>query len=318
MQATRNPIAWRMLLACLIGLVSGGLCCLNLARREQLAADFTWPWRAANFLLEGKNPYIEIQPEGDYPFQTYFYYPLPAALAALPFAGLPAYLAGALFFGLSSGLLAWALLQDGWQRLPLFLSAPYVVAAATAQWTPLIVAAGLLPAMNWLLACKPNLGLALFIYKPNKLGLALGLVFVALSLACLPSWPWDWLAVTKQLAGHPPPFLVLPLGPLLLLAALRWRKAGARLLLGLSLLPQLLFFYDQLPLWLLPRSFRAGLAYSALSWLAYFAWRWQGIDPHTGEILLQPVQYILALVYLPALLMLLWPEGKKCRWWRNF
>lgn len=310
MRANRNLIACRLLLAGLIGLVSGGLCYQNLARRGQLAADFTWPWRAANFLLEGKNPYLEIQPEGDYPFQTYFYYPLTAALAALPFAGLPAYLAGALFFGLSSALLAWALLRHGWQRLPMFLSAPYVVAAATAQWAPLIVAAGLLPALNWLLAGKPNLGLALFIYKPSKTGLALGVGFVALSLAWLPSWPWDWLAGTRQLAGHPPPFLVLPLGPLLLLAALRWRKARARLLLGLSLLPQLLFFYDQLPLWLLPRSLRASLACSGLSWLAYFAWRWQGLDPHTGEIILQPDQYILALVYLPALLMLLWPAGE--------
>ncbi len=309
-------LRWRLSLALAIGILSGVLCYLNLVRREQLAADFTWPWRAANYLLEGKNPYAEIQPSGEYPFQTYFYYPLTAAQAALPFAGLPPYPAGALFFGLSSALLAYALLKDGWVRLPLFLSAPYVVAAAVAQWAPLMVAAGLLPALGWLLSCKPNLGLAMWVFKPGRASLALALGFLALSLLWLPSWPWDWLAVTRQLAGHPPPILALPLGPVLLLAALRWRRAEARLLLGLSLFPQLLFFYDQLPLWLIPRSFKAGLAFSGLSWLAYFAWRAQGVSPQSGEILVQPTQYILALVFLPALAMLLWP-GKRISFGRK-
>jgi quercetin dioxygenase-like cupin family protein len=75
--------------------------------------------------------------------------------------------------------------------------------------------------------------------------------------------------------------------------------------LGLSLFPQLLFFYDQLLLWMIPRSAAAGLVFSALSWAAYFGWRLSGVDAATGEILSQPARFILACVYLPALLMVL-------------
>ena len=302
----------RLILACAIAILSGSLCYLRLSQKGQLAGDFTFSLRAAELLLDGKNPYLEIRPEGEYPFQTHFYYPLTAALASLPFIGLSAYLAGALFFGLSSGLLAFALLKDNAKHLPLFLSAPYFVAAATAQWSPLIVAAGLMPALSWLLSCKPNLGLAMFVFKPGRTSLALIILFLGFSLALLPSWPLDWLSLVRELAGHPPPAFVLPLGPFCLLAWLRWRRPEARLFLALSLFPQLLFFYDQLPLWLLPRSFKTSLLYAALSWLAYFAWRWQGVSPQSGEILVQPTQYILALVYLPALVILLWP-GKSFR-----
>jgi hypothetical protein len=101
--------------------------------------------------------------------------------------------------------------------------------------------------------------------------------------------------------------LILPLGPLLLLAFLRWRKPTGRLFLALSLLPQLLFFYDQLLLFLLPRRWVSGLAFAGLSWLAYFTWHWQGVDVKTGTILTQPDQYVLALIYLPALALVLWP-----------
>jgi hypothetical protein len=299
----------RLWIALLIGLLSGLGCYLRLSQRAQLAADFTFPWRAAQLLLAGENPYLTIQPSGEYPYQTYFYYPIQAALAAIPLAWLPPYLAGALFFAIGSGLLAYFISRSGWGQMPLFLSAPFFVAAAVAQWSPLLTAAALAPWLQWLLVCKPNVGAALFLYNPSRRGLATMLLFLALGFLVLPTWLFDWFEVARDLAGHPPPFLVLPFGPLLLLAALRWRRAENRLLLGLSLLPQLLFFYDQLPLWLLPRSFAGSLAYSALSWVAYFAWRWRGFDPQSGEVIAQPSAWVIALIYLPALLMSLWPES---------
>jgi len=134
---------------------------------------------------------------------------------------------------------------------------------------------------------------------------------LGLSLLALPTWPLDWLQVTRTLEGHPPAVLILPFGPLLLLAALRWKTPKGRLLLSLSILPQMAFFYDQLLLWLVPASLAQGLLLSGLSWAAYFAWRLTGIDPQTGAILEQPTQFILALVYLPALAILLWPQGKR-------
>ena len=295
----------RLALAGLIGLASGLGSAARLAQRGWLAGDFTWPWRAAGYLLAGQNPYPAIQPAGPYPFQSAFYYPLPAALAALPFARLPAGLAAGLFFGLSSALMAYGLSRDGWGGLAAFLSAPYWVAGAVAQWSPLLLAACLLPGLEWLLACKPNLGVAGFLYRPSWRGLALIAGFLGVSWLVLPAWPLDWLATLRGLEGHPPPFLILPFGPLLLLGFLHWRQPEGRLFLALSLLPQLLFFYDQLLLWLLPRSLRSGLALSALSWAAYFAWRLSSLDAGHETILRQPDPFILALIYLPALALLL-------------
>lgn len=300
----RLTFSRRLLLAVLVGIASFCLCTWNLQRRGWEAGDFTFSWRAANCLLAGANPYTEIRPVGVYPYQTYFYYPLTAALATLPLAGLPPELAGGAFFGLGSGLLAFALSRYGWRYLPLFLSAPYIVAGAVAQWSPLLLSAALLPGLEWLLSCKPNLGAALFLMRPSVRRGTWIVSFLFLSLFCLPAWPFDWLRVVLRLAGHFPPAAALPFGPLLLLALLHWRRAEGRLLLTLALSPQLLFFYDQLPLWLLAPGLGWGLIYSGLSWVTYFAWRFWGIDPLTGQILTPPAQYILAGVYLPALGML--------------
>jgi hypothetical protein len=302
------PIRRRIYLALAIGMISASICWLRLAERGKLAADFTWPWRAAQLLLQGENPYTAIQPTGEYPYQTYFYYPLPAALAALPFASLPPYPAGALFFGLSSGLLAFAVSKDGWSGLHIFLGAPYWVALAVAQWSPLMVAAALIPGMEALLVCKPNIGLPGWIYRPSWRGLAGMAAMLGLSLLVLPSWPLDWLRVTRSLEGHSPAALIFPLGPLLLLSVLRWKIPEGRLLLTLSILPQMPFFYDQLPLWLIPGSRAQGLALSGLSWIAFLAWRLANLNPQGGAI--PATQPILVLVYLPALVMLLWRHKK--------
>ncbi len=291
-----------------IGLLSGLICYVRLSQRQQLAQDFTWTWRAARLLVQGENPYRLIRPEGDYPYQTYFYYPLPAAVAGLPFAPLPPYLAGATFFGLSSAALAYALTQDGWHRLTIFAGAPYWVALAVAQWSPLLVAATLLPGLGWLLVCKPNLGLAGFLYRPTWRTAVEIFIFLIISLIVLPSWPLDWLRVSNTLRGHLPAILILPAGPLLLLSALRWKTPEGRLLLALSLTPQLLFFYDQLILGLIPKSLKSGLVFAGLSWIAYFAWRLTSWDPLTGVSIRQPTQFIIMLIYLPALFLLFWHE----------
>lgn len=299
------PLKTRCLLAFAVALLSGLICYGNLTWRNQLGADFTFTWRAGRQLLEGSDPYLEIRPAGVYPFQTYYYYPLTAALAGLPFTALPAAPAAALFFGLGSGILAGVLAGRAPHSLALFLSAPYWVALAVAQWSPLLTAAALLPGIGWLLTCKPNLGAAGFAWNPNRITLLGGLAFGLLSLAWLPTWPWDWLAVLRTLTGHPPPAAILPFGPLLLLAVLRWRDPGARSLLALSIFPQLLFFYDQLILWLIPKNFTAGVGYAAASWVGYLAWRLTGVDAQTGKILRQPDWYVLAFIYFPALALAL-------------
>ena len=57
----------------------------------------------------GQNPYRVIRPTGPYPFNAGFFYPLPAGIAALPFALFRPAVAGAAFVGVSSGLLAFGL-----------------------------------------------------------------------------------------------------------------------------------------------------------------------------------------------------------------
>jgi len=294
----------RLITTIVIGLAAGIACYFTLISRGWQAADFTFSWRAGQALLERENPYQVIIPSGEYPLQTYFYYPLTSALAAIPFYWFYPELAGAVFFGLSSALMAYALTQDGYYRLPIFLSSPFWVALAVCQWSPLIFAASILPWLKWSLACKPNIGLAGFLYNPSWRGLLQITLFLGLSLVILPGWFMDWIGITRGIEGHPPPIFLLPLGPLLLLSIFFWRKPEGRLLLALSVIPQLLFFYDQILIWLVPRSLRANLLFAGLSWVAYFGWKLFRTIPAIGEIFAQPAQFILALIYIPALVML--------------
>ena len=150
---------------------------------EHLAKDFSWPWRAARALLDGQNPYRVIRPTGPYPFNASFFYPLPAAIAALPFALFRPSVAGAAFVGLSSGLLAFGLARtrSGLAKLPLFASAPFCMAALLAQWSPLMLAGAVIPSLQFLGAAKPNVALPCFAYRPTLRGVLLGAAFVLVS-----------------------------------------------------------------------------------------------------------------------------------------
>ncbi len=79
-------------------------CCMHF---HQGAGDFGWAIHAAQRLLAGQNPY-------DTPLEQY---PLTAAFFALPFVALRPEVAGALFYGISSALLAFGLTRHGYHRL---------------------------------------------------------------------------------------------------------------------------------------------------------------------------------------------------------
>ncbi len=92
-------------------------------------------------------------------------------------------------------------------------------------------------------------------------------------------------------------------GFLLLLAALAWRRPAGRLLLAMSLVPQLLFFYDQLPLWLLPATRKQSIALTACSQLAFVLWY---LSLHEGDpIVRSAAPFVMALIYFPALFIVL-------------
>ena len=275
---------------------------------EQLAKDFSWPWRAARALLEGLDPYQVILATGPYPYNVGLLYPLPAGLLAIPFAPFPPALAGALFVGISATLLAWALTKESPHRLALFTSAPFCMAALLGQWSPILTAAALLPALQFVCAAKPNIGLVSLVYRPSWKGAAGAIALAIVALFFVPQWPMEWLEALKAAPRYRGPAFSL-IGAFTLLGLLRWRRKEGRLFVAMALVPQLTLFYDQLPLWLVPSTIWRTLTLTVLSWVAWFQW-YPSRGLPSSVAMAKP--WILALIYLPALAMLLWlPEREE-------
>src|SRR2546430_13743668 len=151
-------------------------CWFLLTHFHQGAADFSWAIRAAKYLLAGKNPY-------DTPLEQY---PMSAALFGLAFVWMCPEAAAGAFYGISSALLAFGLTRHGYHRLLVFLAYPYWAGMLTAQWSPLILAAGFLP---WLLPAsmaKPQIGLPVFLARFSLRGALACVVFGLISLVVLP------------------------------------------------------------------------------------------------------------------------------------
>ena len=276
---------------------------------HHLAKDFSWPWRAARILLDGHNPYDAIQATGPYPFNVGLFYPLPAAVAALPFAPLPPAVAGTLFVGLSSSLLALGLTrtQEDFAKLPLFFSAPFCMAAILAQWAPLMTAAALLPALQFLAVTKPNIGLACWAYRPTVRGAVGAALFAGATLLLIPSWPLDWQEALQAAPRYKGPLFRGATGLILLLAVMKWRRREGRLFLAMAAVPQLSLFYDQLPLWLIPRSAWRSALLSAASWIAW--WRWYPSRELSSSVAVA-APWVFWLIYIPALAILLVPASR--------
>jgi len=276
---------------------------------HHLAKDFSWPWRGARALLSGFDPYQVVRATGPYPFNVGLFYPLPAIVAAVPFAPLPPHVAGALFFGLSSGLLAFGLTRnrDGLVKLPLFASAPFCMAGVLAQWPPLMVAAATLPALQFLTVTKPNIGAVAWLYRPTVRGAIAAALFAIFTLVLIPTWPLEWREALQAAPRYKGPLVRGLTGVILILAVLRWRRREGRLFLAMAVVPQLSLFYDQLPLWLVPNTVWRSLALSALSWVAW--WQWYPSRNLTSSVsAAEP--WVFWLVYIPALaLLLLLPRG---------
>ncbi len=290
----------RWLVAVVAGVVSGVLNGLYLQAIGQVAADFTWAWRGAGLWLGGVNPYQAIQPIGAYPFDDWLYYPFPALLAALPLAGLPGTWAGAVFVGLSTSLLMWALLnqpnetpRDTVLRVGLTLcSAPFLFAWMRCQWSIVLAGAVAAPALAWLWLAKPNVGLPMLVAHFSGRRLAWLMGALAFSLALFPTWP---LEMAGRISTHVNTIPAFTLWGWTGLAALwHWRTSAGRLLAAQTLMPQRLV-YDQLTLWLMPRTWRQALALSAGSWLGL------------GLVIVGlEADWVMAPIHLAALGVLFW------------
>jgi hypothetical protein len=286
----------RVLIGLGIGFISAGICyyLLSISSEENWAGDFTWAYLGAQYLLDGMNPY-----EGDFPRTDPLFYPLPALFAAIPFTIFRPEIAGALFTGISSGILGFAVTRFGYRYLPLFISAPFFMTLITAQWAPLLLAAAFLPFLLPLVIAKPSLGAALLLSWPNRYAIAALAVIIGISLLILPRWPLDWFE-SLQATSHPAALFILP-GPFVLLALLCWRRPEARFLLLMAIIPQRLFFYDQLLLWLVVKSARQSLYFALATWVGLIGW-----------VVTQPVDrvenaepWVVAFVFIPATVVVL-------------
>ena len=289
--------------ACAIGVAAAVISALLLPLTH--GADFAQFHFHARKWLSGGNAY-----SGGFPVMRAtrvvpepFFYPFPTLLAIAPFALLPLSAAVAAFVGVSAALLAYAVISRCPERLPLFFGPGFFVALVLGQWSPIITAAIILPALGFLCVLKPNLGLAATASNPTKVAILGGGALLVATLLLQPNWPAEWLRNLHSMPPHPMP-IQLPGGFLILLALLRWRRPEARLIAAMACVPQLMYFADQLPLWLVARTRRETMVLSAVSATAWVASLLVNIQADRQPAF-SSVPYVLAGVYLPVLVMVL-------------
>jgi hypothetical protein len=294
-----------IVVAVIVAALAAGVAWMSMSSTG-LAKDFTWPWTAANHLLAGRNPYREMRPTGVYPFNVPFYYPLPAALLAVPFAAIPVRFAGIAFVAVSFGVAGLALMRTDVQRVALLLSFPAVMAATLGQWSPLFLAATVTSAAQFVLPVKPTLGAAAFASRPSRIGALLSIVVVAVCFAIDPHWVTTWRStVSGAWSTYAPPIRWAGGAGILLLSALVWwRDRDARLLAVMAVAPQLPLFYDQLLLQSVARTRRDTTILVGLSWIGGLIWAFQGPTSEGQE---RPATVLILLTaYVPALMIVAW------------
>lgn len=271
-------------------------------------SDFDQVWAGAKALLDGEDPYALIGPGREFGWNWPLYYPLPALVALAPLGLLPVIAARAIFAAISSGLLAWAVTRDGWQRLPIFISVSFLVTIELGQWSALYAAAFYLPAIGFISIAKPNFAipLAAAADRPRALTWILTgtILLLAISQVLRPGWHEPWLDNIRS-APHFKPHVLRPFGFLLLLAVLRWRRPEARWLLALAVVPQAPSFYDQLLLAVVCLTSREALIFAASTVVLFFYVGFNTPQPDYASWGRLVGNGTLWICYFPALVMVL-------------
>ena len=255
----------RLLIATLVAIAALGGSWAYRTSAADPVNDFGLLFCGADALLRGIDPYgPPCVGQG-----TFTAYPLTAILAVSPFTVFGSWWGPIVLWSFLAGLLAWALLAQGqvWRLLTL-TSMPFVVSFMFLQWSPLILAIAFLPGLLPLTLIKPHLGLPVLATNLTRRRVIGCLVFIAITFAIDPTWPWRWLRLTAAFDGFIPVLSMSPAGLLLLLAAIRWRSKDARFYVLMALMPQR-GLYDLLPLWYLVETRRQLLILNGLSWLMF-------------------------------------------------
>ena len=297
--------AIRLAAALLLGVAFAGYQDLFRSRLRSDPSDFVQPLLAGQLLIDGRNPYHEIGPDRPVVHQFSFIYPATAATFAMPFGLVSIRLANALFVGLGAGLLFLALTRHTFRnpQLLVFTAFPMTTAAQTVQWSPVLTAATFFPILGVAYACKPSVALAYWMAYPNVRAL---IAAAGLTLATLLLWPWwpgEWVAQLATVTHMSAPVMRWG-GPLLLLSALRWRRPEARLLLGLSCIPQTPVVYEAVPLFLIVSTLREGVALSVVMMALGAVLPGMPTDSY-DEWMASSGFWMIWFVYLPCLIMVL-------------
>lgn len=269
------------------------------------AADLTTPLRAARALAHHQPPYDVGMPKPD----RRLLYPLPALVVVAPLAPLPLPIARIFWSMLGGTLIAFvALSRFGAHGLAVIVSYCANLAMVLAQWSPIYFAAAVFPPLQLLAAAKPTIAFMAFAYRPSWWPFIGAAVLLPLSFVLWPTWLGEWWQATQSVHFYASPVTIWRGGgPLLLLAALRWKRPEARLLLAMAVVPHNFVWYDQLLLFLIPATVLEVWTLSVLSWVSMLvgslALNRLGIPEPEGQVAFRAP--IVALLYLPALLMLL-------------
>jgi hypothetical protein len=301
-----SSLAARLAFAIAVATSAGVLTWTVWSRPQPQISDLAAVWAGARGLLHGHNPYQIVGPGRAFDRAYPLLYPLTAVVALAPIAWLPLRLVDPLFVAFGFGLFTYAVTK---QRLltPALLALVSIAALMTlqtSQWSLLLTGAALVPAFGLLLIAKPTIGLALFAAFPRwpvVIGCA---ALVALTVLIQPLWVVDWRA-TFITAPH----VVAPItrlgGPLVLLALLKWKRADARLLLGMACVPHTTAPYETIPLFLIPQTWAEAWGLWALG-VAAFIGQWAAGPYDSQEAYWSGgARWIVLAMYLPCLAMVL-------------
>ena len=273
------------------------------------ATDFDQIMFAAKALLHGANPYALMGPGKVYSNDFPLLYPITSPVAVLPLGFVSSATATVIFVWVSAALLVYGATRDGWFLTPMFISSAFIYAARRGQWSPALTSAWFLPWMGWVLAAKPNIGLAMFASASSlrmmKYAIIGALVLGGVGLVLAPTWPRDWLAQLSQ-ARHVVAPVTQPGGFLVLLALLRWKRPEARLLVALACVPHTMFWYELLPLMVIPATFNESVVFALVSTTGLVFEQVLLSRGIHGTALLRDFNAIMiAVAYLPATAMVL-------------
>ncbi len=272
-------------------------------------SDIDQAWQAARAVLRGQDAYRAVWPDQGFGFPLF--YPLTTALIAIPLAPLPIEYARIVFIVGTAALLGHAVGTVRPYLWPMFLSMSFVTAATSVQWSPLLTAAMLYPALGWLGAAKPNLGIVMLAgarsLRDAKILVIGGLALVVVSLAVDPMWPWKWHDALAH-STHFKPLLLRPGGFLMLLGLLRWRDPDARLLVALALVPVNGPFYDILPAYATCRTRQQALILAVASQVGWRFGPMLSSGPDWDTLVWVNGSVVLWFGLLPALAIVLFGE----------